>query len=1200
MPFSARTLPFLLLVFLQEAVVILAMSTAEGLFLKRVGSASLPGLYLLSALACTVVSVLYSAARARWTGRKLALATTAGFLLLTLAAGGPLAASVRPAFYAYFVVVAVFVMIARIQLWLTINQRFTTREAKRVFPVLTGAGLGGSIVGGAALQFLPEGWGPIEYQRITAAVAFLYLAVQAFQGRAGGAGATPAAAPAPAGRQPHQLVGEMRAAAGSRYVRLLALMVVAHMLVLTLVDYQFNRVCDAHFATEAALVGFFGMFRSVTNMGAFASQMLLTQRVMTGLGVGACLVVAPLAAVGYSLGMLLWLGFYTGVMAKLVGRFLQRTVHASLYQVLFNAIAESRRDPAMLICDGMAYSVGTVLASALLWAVVPIGPAAVGLACLAGSALFLVVSYSLRGEYVAILVGSFKGVLGAAQGVVAHIPGADHAEVRKGSLAALGRLKTSAVLPHLLQGLADPHPDVRIEAVKGLASLGNEAVLPELMSRLEHERDDRVRSQLLRAFARFRGSHAIDGFVGFLHDEVPRVRADLVEILGSLRDCRHAELLMPALGDLEVRVRANAVLALWRLGDDRQVRRALETLRELRASADPLQRAAAAYVLGRIGNRLACKLLLEMLEREREPKVLRSVVAALARTGGEGLVDPLLVSYAQADPEDRPVWVSALKRLGRGASEPFVRAALTGEPAVKILAIELLGYAPPEVALDTLLELSRSPELDVRISALRSLTRFSSSRAEARFREIVRHEGNERVRATALRRLSGAQVRRLLPELLRGLETGTEREKANMLEALARLAGRIEPEHRDRFLAAAAGLLDDPSGRLAANAAFAFHRFGDPRGATALVRMLGDHRVRSALYVIGKLGDNQFLEPVCRLLTGTDEALRSRAALVLEKMGTRWNEILRNLGEVSDRRLAELLQASSEAGEPVQGYLRRALADGRGALAAGLADPDAKVRVKILALMQILGEPLQRPEALALLEHEDEEVRGDAAATLSRVEWKELPEGFSRFWSARLDRIYRYVWACGFLHRVATIGMPSLLELARTAADRSRALAKPLAATLDAASSRKDLRSVAANLDDPDPLNRSRALEALENLAPKEIARHLSPLFETEERGWGALAGRYLDGRSLKPGLDWLFGLLRDEDPAVRQAAGTVFLDLSERYLLDLAALEREGPLSQRLAGLTGTLDRLHARLPAAEAVAPAPGGPGPDRQEFS
>jgi hypothetical protein len=194
------------------------------------------------------------------------------------------------------------------------------------------------------------------------------------------------------------------------------------------------------------------------------------------------------------------------------------------------------------------------------------------------------------------------------------------------------------------------------------------------------------------------------------------------------------------------------------------------------------------------------------------------------------------------------------------------------------------------------------------------------------------------------------------------------------------------------------------------------------------------------------------------------------------------------------------------------------------------------------------------------------------------------------------------VWACGFLHRVATIGMPSLLELAEAAADRARALAKPLAATLDAASSRKDLRSVAANLDDPDPLNRSRALEALENLAPKEIARHLSPLFETEERGWGTLAGRYLEGRGLKPGLDWLFGLLRDEAPAVRQAAGGVFLDLSERYLLDLAALERDDPFNQRLAGLTGTLDRLQARLCATEEAGAdqAPQGSGPDRQECS
>ncbi|MBI3890251.1 MAG: HEAT repeat domain-containing protein [Candidatus Wallbacteria bacterium] len=1198
MPLTARTLPFMLLTFLQEAVVLLAMSTAEGLFLKRVGSQFLPGLYLLSAVISACSSLLYAVVRSRWDNRRLALGTLVGFGGAVLAVSAPLERNVRAAFYLYFTIVAIFVMIVRIQLWLVINRRFTTREAKRVFPLLTGAGLAGSILAGLLLQVFPAAWGPAQYQRVTAAFTFLYLAVFFLGAReartAGPQESVPAAKPSATA-----ILGQMREAATSPYLRNLALLVLSQIAILTLVDYQFNRVCDARFPEESALIGFFGMFRSVTNMGAFLSQMFLTHRVISALGVGLSLLVTPLASIGYGAALAAVFGFHAGVAAKLVGRFLQRTLHGSLYQVLFNAVDERGRDAAMLVCDGIAYSIGTVSASALLWCVVRLGPAAINLVILIAAVLFLIVSLGLRRAYLALLVYHFRGGQSHVQEGLAQLAGAPGAaQVRKGSLAALARLGTRAALPYLLQGLEDSSPDVRIEAVRGLAALGDETVLPELVARLDREQDDRVRSQLLRAFGRFQGSHVVDGLLGFLHDRVPRIRADLIEILGSFSDRRHAPQVLVALEDREVRVRANAVLALWRIGDDEQVRSALTALRRMLASKDAAARSGGAFVLGRIGNRMASRLLVAMLERQEDPRVLKNVVLGLARTGGEGLADPLLVSFERAAPEARPVWLAALKRTGRENPEPFVRAALTGSHAVRILAIEMLGMTKSERALDALLELSKDPEAEVRVSALRSLTRFSDPRVDTRLREVMQFDLDERVRATAQRRVGGPRARRLFPQLLRALEAPTDREKANTLEALTGLASRLlsgdaelaalsgqrpsasadEPSPgRDfvaKFLDAAAALLAHSSGRVSANAAYGLWKLGDPRGAAALVAMLSEERVKSALHCIGKTGDAQFAGPVSALLTSPDETLRTRAAAVLERIGAQWDEILDKLGAAADRSLVDLLAAYSAGGERTRTYLRRALKEGRGSLVSGLADKDPRVRLQVLEVMQVLGEKLDRPEALAMLELPSEEMRCRAAALLARVDWKEPPEAFHRFWLAEIERVYRYVWCASLLTRVAPVHLPSLMELAEAVAARAREAAMALVATFDVFDPQKSFRSIAQGLGDSDQVSRARALEALENLVPGELARPLLPVLETEVRTWGELASRHFADPARQPSLDAVFGLVRDEDPRVREAAGDALLDLSDRYVTELLEREAPGRIGARALALAENIQR--------------------------
>ncbi len=1179
--FSSRSLPFVALAFLQEAVVILAISTSEGLFLKRVGSELLPGAYILSAVVSVLTSLAYTYIRGRFDNRKLALATASGFLAVALGLQGAIASTWKPAFYVYFVAVSVYVMLSRIQLWLSINRRFTTREAKRVFPVLTGAGLAGAIAGGGSIVLLPQSWGSGEYQQVMAAVIVVYLVIF-FAATRG----DPRSQESQAKQRSASVLEELKQTADSRYIRNIALLILSLMMVRTLVDYQFNRAADARFVEESALIGFLALFRSLINMGAFLSQMLLTQRLILALGVGMGLLVTPAAALAYSTLMLVNFSFYTAVISKVVGRFLFRTLHGTLYQVLFNAIEDFRRDSAMLLCEGFAYSGGTILASVMLWSVVSMGSTAINLLLVLSALVFLFASMRLRSEYLAVLVSSFKSGKTPTPQLMGRLPGSAAMEVRKGSLAALARLKTQEIHPYLLEALGDPSPAIRIEAIRGLTSQGNALVLPALIGRLDQEPDDRVRSQLIQAFGRFRGDLAMDGLFRFLHDRVPRIRADLVEILGTLEGHRYARIILPSLKDSDIRVRANAILAIWRTGDDPMVRSALEVLRVMMTSDNHVERSAAAYVLGQIGSRLAGKLLGTMIEKEQHPRVLRNIVRSLGRTGGDDLVDAILVTYSLAEAPDRPIWINTLKRVGRQSADSFIRAALTGEQYVQILAIEMLGYVPEDQALDTLFDLLKNRNPDIRISALRSLTRFRNPMIEEHIGGLVVHETDERVRATALRRLSGKQSRRLFPELMRGLSSGTDRERANTVEALTALSSRLDQDKKDQILARAQELVTEAPGRLAANAAYCLWKHGHPGGSAAIRKLLQDHRVVSALHVVGQTGDSQFIDDVAPLLKAEDEEVRSRAAAVLERIGAQWNDIADQLTGVDDQCLSDLLKAYADGGEASRVYLRRALKKGTSKLAKGLEDPQIAVRLQVLDLMRIVGEPIGVPRAFALLEDPSASVRLQAAGVFARTDWKEIPPELNRFWRVEVGRIYRYVWSTALLHRVASVQMPSLMELAEALQVRARSAAAALVATLDVLDRDKNFGPISVNMDSDDPRVRAHAMEAFENLAPTEISRSILPILEHSGRNWKRLVKEYYASRERPSGVDTLFGLVRDEDEAVRTAAGEALLDLGERYILEM--LEREPAVSilDRAASLAGSIqqDRLRSRREEEEA----------------
>ena len=166
--------------------------------------------------------------------------------------------------------------------WLLANYIFYANEGRRLFPVVMAGGLLGSIVGGAITSFLVRivetkglllsaivllvgvavvvRWNTVE-QRERIAERRMDLVRQERSG-------------ARPDDKPWRLV------ARSRYLSIIAALIVLTTLTSTLVDYQFNTAVEQSFETTDAMTGFFGAFFAGINVVAFVLQLLVVLLVL--------------------------------------------------------------------------------------------------------------------------------------------------------------------------------------------------------------------------------------------------------------------------------------------------------------------------------------------------------------------------------------------------------------------------------------------------------------------------------------------------------------------------------------------------------------------------------------------------------------------------------------------------------------------------------------------------------------------------------------------------------------------------------------------------------------------------------------------------------------------------------------------------------------------------------------------------------
>ncbi len=200
-----------------------------------------------------------------------------------------------------------------------------------------------------------------------------------------------------------------------------------------------------------------------------------------------------------------------------------------------------------------------------------------------------------------------------------------------------------------------------------LAEIGNRSIIQSLARFIRHQNPE-VRRETIKAISRIRTSETVSLLVEALDDRDERVQREACIGLGYLRDVSTAPVLMniikPPRSFKKERRRSNAVksAALWALGEigDRSAipycQRILrkKPLLPFMAGGKNELRAAAALALGRICSD-ECRDILQEYTGDRSEKVRRAALEALRaiqrRRVGEGSASPL---HAEAETVSHP------------------------------------------------------------------------------------------------------------------------------------------------------------------------------------------------------------------------------------------------------------------------------------------------------------------------------------------------------------------------------------------------------------------------------------------------------------------------------------------------------------------------------------------------------------------
>lgn len=353
-----------LLAFFVLASYELVRSPIESLFLAEYSSDYLPRVWLLVAAGAIAVTTVYNRfARTAPIGRLLrgSILASIGALSLLMPARellGPLV------LYALYVWKDVYIVLLVEAFWTLANSSFGKGTAKWVYGVFCAAGSFGAMAanglgGRVALAYGSE--------------AEVWLCIPALLVAWGISFAVPAPASERANPSVRAPTGDgLRVLRSSKPLLAMLVMVLAVQLVVTLVDFEFQRAAEAAFSdTDRRTAALHNVYFWIST-GALVMQ-LLSGVVLKVVGVGGTLLAIPVTIALTIMGLLVSPVFAMAAAAKVLGKVFDYSLFRTAKEVLYIGMGRRERTEGKALVDILTYRVAKGGASLVLQLLVVLG-----------------------------------------------------------------------------------------------------------------------------------------------------------------------------------------------------------------------------------------------------------------------------------------------------------------------------------------------------------------------------------------------------------------------------------------------------------------------------------------------------------------------------------------------------------------------------------------------------------------------------------------------------------------------------------------------------------------------------------------------------------------------------------------------------------------------------------------------------------
>ncbi|NTU67540.1 MAG: MFS transporter [Chlorobiaceae bacterium] len=542
------------------------------------------------------------------------------------------------------------------QVWTIISDLFTPSQGRRLYPIVGTAGTIGGIAGGASIHFLANSMGTANLTlvwavSVLALIPLTMLLRQRFGGELGGR----SKAEAGDKEKGAHLKEGARFFASSPMALVLGFVAVMFWVVGSVADFQYTRIMNATFPTEAKLAGFYGIYNIVINVTGLLVQVLFSGYLIRRIGVSRGLCALPITVLAgfafIALQPVFWAGFFLRFTWDLVGM----TLQGNSYQLAQNAMPSALRARIRGFIEGVVNPLGGVLGGLLILALHAAFDATDGqgwsdevtIAGILLATLWIVVVVGSQKHYLNLIADNLRSPekrtvmdaieclvepgSGRAGALLDEVAGMADPERRAAAARVRGNIPGEASLQALCGMLLDPAPQVRAEALRSI-SRQHVRDLPHVVDEalrqvVESDPEPAIRADAFKISLHRESPEAWEQKARkwLEHESVP-VRKRIVEALGMHSANRRA-LLEPLLDDPSGVVVAAVVKALW---DEAGMKVALrERLAGLLASGDP-EAVKAALV--------ACHLVGECPAASLPAMLLESPDAAIRILAGAGMV----------------------------------------------------------------------------------------------------------------------------------------------------------------------------------------------------------------------------------------------------------------------------------------------------------------------------------------------------------------------------------------------------------------------------------------------------------------------------------------------------------------------------------------------------------------------------------